>query len=185
MKLKIRIRRVAALAVTALALGLGALAAAPAQAQTVPAPLQTSAETFVGTFYICDGNGAGSCKSLQPGASISDNEKIYAIGESNGAWRWDVYSVSAGGETNYIFVLHADNGFCNGNSAGGDILKDCSSAASEQWVYTTSHLLVNVGRSNDKGTVEVLCNPGGGGQLVIVPPGSCTAYHETWGFEAA
>lgn len=145
------------------------------------ASAQGSTNNFLGTYYICDGNGAGSCKSLVPGASKpADGQAVFAYGRNNGAWRWDVYSVLENGQTQFIFQLHAYTNFCNGNSAGDDVVKGCDGSASERWRFTSDGELVNIGRTNDKGTLEVLCNPGGGGKLVIVPPADCTAYHETW-----
>ena len=63
------------------------------------------------------------------------------------------------------------------------MLKSCTNLpASEVWVSdkNTGHL-INVGRTNDKGTLEVLCDPGSQLQLTLVTPGSCTSYHEEWG----
>jgi len=144
------------------------------------ASAQGSTNNFLGTYYICDGNGNGSCKSLIPGAAVFEGEAVFAFGRINGAWRWDVYSVLENGQTQFIFQLHADTAFCNGNSGGADVIKSCDGSASERWRFTSDGKLVNIGRTNDKGTSEVLCNPGAGGQLVIVPPASCSNYHKTW-----
>jgi hypothetical protein len=150
------------------------------------------------TGYLCDGNGAGSCKSLTPGIMPAPGEQIFAVGESSGAWRWDFVTVSFVTSTTftdgfidnallnqpiYELQLHAAPIYCNGNSDGGDWLKSCDGSASELWVRDPSNgHFVNVGRSNDKDNWEVLCNPGGGAQLVIGTRDSCTPYHEAWNF---
>jgi hypothetical protein len=149
--------------------------------------------------YVCDGNGAGSCMSLIPGDQggfYFNGAPLFAYGEANGAWRWDVFAVgtvtsgSLTGDTVYVFGLYADNDLlCAHNSGGSADISTCVAPfqwdAAQEWVYDThsgNDYLVNVGRTNDKGIEEVLCNPGGGGQLTIVPISSCTAYHETWAF---
>ncbi|HEX6521234.1 MAG TPA: hypothetical protein VF070_14685 [Streptosporangiaceae bacterium] len=152
------------------------------------------------TEYLCDGNGVGDCKSLPPHGSVVDGARIFAVARNSGAWRWDVFpdglvennftypplNNQLNGQTIWVLKLHANNNFCNGNSGGADILKDCSNQVfppSEQWVLDPSnHYFVNIGRSNDKDNWEVLCNPGGGGPLVIGTRDSCTTYHEQWNF---
>jgi hypothetical protein len=183
-----------------LAAGLALAAAVPAQAApNAAAPAQTPAFTTSGTpQYICDGAGAGSCKSLLPGAAVYNFEPIYAIGRNSGAWRWVVTQVGTVTRSTFSYQpidnqllgqpileiqLYASSSYCNGNSGGADVLKTCGTPlpASEQWVSDPSTLtLVNVGRSNDQDNWEVLCNPGGGGQLVIGTRDSCTTYHEQW-----
>jgi hypothetical protein len=188
---------------TLFAASLAVSASVPTQAATHTTPgLTFSALTTTNPQYICDGNGAGSCKSLLPHSLDAPGVLIYAIGASAGAWRWDVYllyrvtcnggcapfrdpsldSQLAGQEVLEIALYASNDTNCNGNSAGGDILKSCTNLpASEVWVSDThTGYLINVGRTNDKGTLEVLCNPGGGVQLTIVTPGSCTPYHEEW-----
>jgi hypothetical protein len=189
---KQRMRAVLVATVAAIAVALAPTAAAHADTPATAAP----SESFVGTFYICDGGGAGFCKSLVPHATPFDLESVFAVPMNGGAWRWDLYDVGTvnsgtftdhyidtalAGLAIYNFALHADPAFCNGNSDGGDVIKFCSSAASEEWVFEPTHgFLVNVGRSNDKDNWEVLCNPGGGGQLVIGTRDSCTTYHRDW-----
>lgn len=146
------------------------------------APAQAAPSDFLGTYYLCDGNGSGYCMSLVPFAVPLNLEQLFAIAKNGGAWRWDVYRHVSGNGTIYItFVLHADTNFCAGNSGGSAYIKTCDGSASETWQYYPNEEYANVGRTNDQGTKEVLCNPGGGNQLVIVKPGSCTSYHEQWG----
>jgi hypothetical protein len=169
------------------------LTGAPAHAAS---PAATTGTEF--TAYLCDGNGAGSCKSLTPGITPAPGEQIFAVGESSGAWRWDVVTVSYVTSTTftdgyidsallnqpiYELHLHAEDIYCNGNTDGGDWLKSCDGTTSELWVRDPANGdFVNVGRSNDKDNWEVLCNPGGGNQLVIGTRDSCTTYHEEWNF---
>jgi hypothetical protein len=155
---------------------------------------------FLRTVYICDGAGQGYCKSLQPNAPTYPFEPVVVVGRNNGAWRWDVYDMGPVTDSTFtyaplrnqlqgqrilVFDLHAHPEYCNGNSGGGDVIKTpCTDPSpSDKWVLDpTNSYLVNVGRSNDKNNWEVLCNPGGGGQLRIDTRDSCTTYHKQWGF---
>jgi hypothetical protein len=183
-----------------LAAGLALAATAPAQAASnAAAPPPTSTYTASGTpEYICDGAGLGSCKSLHPGSQVYNYEPIYAVGVNSGAWRWVVTQVGTVTSSTFTYqpidnqlsglpileiALYANSSYCNGNSGGADVLKTCDTPlpASERWVQDPSTLtFVNVGRSNDQGNWEVLCNPGGGGHLVIGTRDSCSTYHEQW-----
>jgi hypothetical protein len=177
-------------------------AAGLAVAASLPAHAATSGLTAQNPQYVCDGNGQGSCMSLVPGIQFinGDTYDLYAFGEAAGAWRWDVYQqggvdpsnpVPGGvdGEAIVAFGLFAENdSYCAGNSGGSVYAKpSCDPQttivpASDQWVVDANNgYLINVGRSRDQGTEEILCNPGGGDQLSVVPPGSCTAYHRDWG----
>ncbi len=172
------------------ATGLVLAAVAPAQAANPPQHVVSGSAQL-----ICDGDGLGSCKSLPIGGVVMDLGPIFAV-NGNGAWRWDVSRVGTVTSSTFSYTpidnqlagqpilkiaLHFDNFFCNGNSGGSDLLKVCDGSASELWVADPGNAyLVNVGRSNDQDNWEVLCNPGGGGQLVIGTRDSCTTYHEQW-----
>src|SRR5207245_1218193 len=147
---------------TVLALPIFALpAGASMQAAHHPGQPATSA------LYLCDGNGAGYCKSLVPGTTPLAGEQIFPI-PSSSAWTWNrvVYGTVSSNTFTYqpidnqligqpiiLLKLHANTTFCNGNSGGADILKDCGpdfgNNASERWVLDPANgYLVNVGRSN-------------------------------------
>jgi hypothetical protein len=179
--------------ITTLALPGVLLTGTPAHAA---APAATTGTSF--TAYLCDGNGVGSCRSITPGITPAPGEQIFGIGESSGAWRWDFAVVGYVNSTTftdgyidnalnnqpiYDVYLHGQSIFCNGNTDGGDWLKSCDGSASELWVRDPANgYFVNVGRSNEKDNWEVLCNPGGHGQLVIGTRDSCATYHEEWNF---
>jgi hypothetical protein len=180
----------ALLACTALALPLVTAASAQA-ARHRPQITQTP-------VYVCDGNGAGTCMSLEPHATPAHGEHLVSVGPSAGAWRWIEGTESSVGTAPYIFSygplesqlrhqpvhvfdLNGSTAYCAANSAGGAVINDCSSALDQAWVFDpTTHTLVNMGRSNDEDNWEVLCNPGTGKQLVIGTRDSCSAYHEEW-----
>ncbi len=186
--------------VTALLAGIAlALPAVPAvSAQAAHYRLRVS-QTAV---YVCDGNGAGSCMSLEPHATPAAGEHLISVGKSAGSWRWiegtesdvgdGIYTFSYGplenqlqGQPVHTFDLNGSTAFCAANSAGGAVINPCSSALDQAWVFDpTTHTLVNMGRSNDQDNWEVLCNPGTGKQLLIGTRDSCSTYHEEWGISS-
>jgi hypothetical protein len=188
------------------ATGLALAAVVPAQATANAAPptqaiskVQLGIPELVqpgGPQHICDGNGAGSCKSLPRGGGVFNNAPVFAVGVNNGAWLWDNIQVGSVNGTTFTYQpidnalrgqpileieLHYDNSFCNANSAGTDVINLCFGSPAQKWVSDPqNNYLVNVGRSNDKNNWEVLCNPGNSGQLVIGTRDSCSDYHKQW-----
>lgn len=177
-------RKVITALLTCAVLALPLAAAAAASAQT--------------PYYVCDGNGAGTCMSLPAHATPAHGEHLISLGADAGAWRWIVgtesyvgdpgYTFSYGplenqlqGQPVFVFQLYANDYYCAANSDGGAVINPCSSALDQAWVLDPANgYLVNMGRSNDKDNWEVLCNPGIGDELVIGTRDSCTTYHEEW-----
>lgn len=160
-----------------------------------------------GNFYLCDGNGSGSCMSLPSGACYYcfSQQALYAVGKDAGAWTWwELQGPSVGSTSNYVFkddyiedalagqptwayILRAapDEHGCAANAAGGAVMNystlGCGFDNDETWVYDPeTGWVVNFGRSNDQDNWEILCNPGGGAQLTVTTRDGCSSYHEEW-----
>jgi hypothetical protein len=163
-----------------------------------------AAASLPGIGYLRDGNGAGDAASPRPGVSDQVSQPLYAVGMSAGPWRWSATSfmgVSPGtfkygplenatladGDVIYVLELLANGNMCMGNSGGAAITEDCRNGAPprDQWVYDPpTGYWINVGRSNDQDNWEILCNPGGGQQLIVTTRDNCTDYHEEWSFKS-
>jgi hypothetical protein len=153
------------------------------------------------TGYLRDGNGAGDAASLPVGWPRNVPTPLYGVGVHAGAWRWNLTDLGPvpPGEFTYaplqnalkndlahiwIFYLHADTSMCMANDNGGAFSEGCTHTARDIWAYDPhSGYWVNVGRSNDKGNWEILCNPGGGAALTVGTRDSCTDYHKEWKFK--
>jgi hypothetical protein len=174
------------------------LAAPPSLASTPRAAGHGLAlSAFPTAGYLRDGNGAGDVASLKPKADDSVPEPLYAIPVNGGAWKWIIidYAPASGSRFTYgplsnatqgdqIYVLQLlDAYMCMANSAGVVISEPCEFNARQEWVYDPpTGYWINIGRSNDQNNWEVLCNPGGGGQLVVTTRDQCSDYHEEWYF---
>jgi hypothetical protein len=192
--------------ILAVSAALAWLAAPPSSATSLAGGYDAATAATCGpctTGYLQDGNGAGDAASLIPGVLASTNEPLLAEPVNGGAWRWDMYdeglvqdglftdkslesATQNAGDHVFLFRLHADTDFCMVNSDGGAWSQDCNPTTGVRalWVFDSrTGYWINVGRSNDKGNREILCNPGGGGQLIITTADNCTDYHEEWAFE--
>jgi hypothetical protein len=173
------------------------LAAPPSFASVQPGDPYTGCHPCTG--FLQDGNGVGDAASPVPKIQNPDNTALFAIPVNGGAWRWDLYElgqVSSGTfndtglatatakDYEYAFVLHAKTVDCMSNVNGGAYSgRPCTYAARQTWVYDPdTGYWINVGRSNDEGTTEILCNSGGGGSIIITTPDGCSDYHEEWAF---
>ena len=151
-----------------------------------------------GRTYLCQAGTTSGCKSLLPGASVFDGEQINAIAVDKGAWTWEALNEGTvnsstftyapidnalNGDTIWFLKLYANQNYCNGNSAGADLLRKCVVVPAQLWVLDPSNgYFVNIGRSNDKDNWEVLCYPGGGFALVIGTRDSCPNPGKEWSF---
>jgi hypothetical protein len=195
-------RRAITILFTGIALTLVIALPAGASARPAGTLLRADAQPFTSfpVRYLCDGDGKGSCKSLKPGATVSNNGRVYGVGENAGAWRW--YRVVIGYTDSatfaypplehqmgnhkpvYVLALKSAPDYCNGDLSGKDVIMEfCESGtnSSEWWVLDTkNHYFVNIAASNSADNWEVLCNPGGGGQLTITTRDSCSTYHDQW-----
>lgn len=155
-------------------------------------------------IFWCDGDGFGSCMSLIPGGcDTCDESALFAYGKTAGAWTWVEEPGPTVGTGNYIFkdqsiesalagqptetfrLWAAQNDDCAANLDGGAVIRfsnlGCSLDKAQTWVYDLkTDWLVNMGRSNDEDNWEILCNPGGGGQLTVTTRDSCSTYHSQW-----
>jgi hypothetical protein len=156
--------------------------------------------TYTNPGYLRDGNGEGDAASLPVGWNDADPTPLFGVGVHAGAWRWNIIDLGPvpPGEFTYgplqntltndgahiwLFELTDRTTMCMANDNGGAYSEGCTFTARDIWAYDPpSGYWVNVGRSNDEGNWEILCNPGESAGLTVTTRDSCTDYHEEWNF---